>query len=82
VTNSNPIGAMLVADTTPEQGAQVRQALDEMLRERSGGDGPAVPQPDQHRHRHGMSAAGPFALGGASAVGSRPPFPDRKSEVP
>jgi ubiquinone/menaquinone biosynthesis C-methylase UbiE len=42
VTNSNPIGAMLVADTTPEQGAHVREALDEMLRERSGGDGPAV----------------------------------------
>jgi len=42
VVNSNPIGAMLVADTTPEQGDRVRQALDEMLRERSGGDGPAV----------------------------------------
>jgi hypothetical protein len=42
VTNSNPIGAMLVADTTPEQGAHVRDALDEMLSERSGGDGPAA----------------------------------------
>lgn len=42
VVNSNPIGAMLVADTTPEQADRVRQALDEMLRERSGGDGPAV----------------------------------------
>ena len=42
VVNSNPIGAMLVADTTPEQATRVRQALDEMLHERSGGDGPAV----------------------------------------
>ena len=42
VVNSNPIGAMLVAATTPEQGTRVRRSLDEMLRERSGGDGPAV----------------------------------------
>lgn len=41
VTNSNPIGAMLVADLTEEQRAAVRQALDGMLRERSGG-GPAA----------------------------------------
>jgi ubiquinone/menaquinone biosynthesis C-methylase UbiE len=42
VTNSNPIGAMLVADLTKEQKAGVQQALDGMLRERSGGSGPAV----------------------------------------
>ena len=42
VTNSNPIGAMLVADATAEQGERVRVALDEMLRERAGGAGPAV----------------------------------------
>jgi ubiquinone/menaquinone biosynthesis C-methylase UbiE len=42
VVNSNPIGAMLVADLTEEQGAQVRERLDGMLRERSGGGGPAV----------------------------------------
>jgi ubiquinone/menaquinone biosynthesis C-methylase UbiE len=42
VVNSNPIGAMLVADLTAEQGAQVRGRLDAMLRERSGGSEPAV----------------------------------------
>jgi len=42
VTNSNPIGAMLAADLTKEQRAVVQQALDGMLRERSGGSGPAV----------------------------------------
>ena len=42
VVNSNPIGAMLVADLTAEQGAQVRERLNGMLRERSGGSGPAV----------------------------------------
>ena len=42
VTNSNPIGAMLVADLTKEQGATVRHVMDGMLRERSAGKGPAV----------------------------------------
>lgn len=42
VVNSNPIGAMLVADLTEEQKSLVRQVLDGMLRERSGGTGPAV----------------------------------------
>jgi ubiquinone/menaquinone biosynthesis C-methylase UbiE len=42
VTNSNPIGAGLVADLTDEQSAAVQQALDGRLRERSGGTGPAV----------------------------------------
>lgn len=42
VTNSNPIGAMLVADLTGEESAKVQQVLDGMLRERSGGTGPAV----------------------------------------
>jgi hypothetical protein len=42
VTNSNPIGAGLVADLTDEQSAAVQQALDGRLRERSGGAGPAV----------------------------------------
>jgi ubiquinone/menaquinone biosynthesis C-methylase UbiE len=42
VTHSNPIGAMLVADLTTEQEAKVQQTLDEMLRERSGGTGPAI----------------------------------------
>jgi ubiquinone/menaquinone biosynthesis C-methylase UbiE len=41
VTSSNPIGAGMVADLTEEQKAAVRQALDGMLRERSG-DGPAA----------------------------------------
>lgn len=36
-TASNPIGAGLVADLTAEQTADVRQVLDGMLRERSGG---------------------------------------------
>jgi ubiquinone/menaquinone biosynthesis C-methylase UbiE len=42
VTHSHPIGAGLVADLTAEQGAMVRQALDDMLRERSGGSGHAI----------------------------------------
>lgn len=42
VVNSNPVGAMLVADLTMEQQASVRQVLDRLLRERSGGSGPAV----------------------------------------
>lgn len=42
LTNSNPIGAMLVADLTNKQRAAVQQALDGMLSERSGGSGPAV----------------------------------------
>ena len=42
VTNSNPIGAMLVADLTEEQIAEVRSVLDGMLRERSGGGPEAV----------------------------------------
>lgn len=40
--NSNPIAGALVADTTEEQQAAAREALDEMLRERAGGSGPAV----------------------------------------
>jgi ubiquinone/menaquinone biosynthesis C-methylase UbiE len=42
VTTSNPIGAMLVADLTDEQGASAQRALDGMLRQRSGGNGPAT----------------------------------------
>lgn len=39
---SNPIAGMIVGDLTPEQQAGVRQELDEMLRRRSHGTGPAV----------------------------------------
>jgi ubiquinone/menaquinone biosynthesis C-methylase UbiE len=42
VMNGNPIGGMLVADLTEEQQATIRQVLDGMLRERSGGNGAAV----------------------------------------
>ncbi len=42
VTYSNPIGAMLVADLTEEQRAEVQQVLDGMLRERSEGGPDAV----------------------------------------
>jgi ubiquinone/menaquinone biosynthesis C-methylase UbiE len=42
VVNSNPIGAMLVADLTEQQKAAVQQELDRTLRERAGGDGPAI----------------------------------------
>jgi len=42
VVNSNPIGAMLVADLTEEQEAVAQQVLDSMLRERSEGNDPAV----------------------------------------
>ena len=40
--NSNPIPGTLVSDTTEEQRAAAREVLDEMLRERSGGSGPAI----------------------------------------
>ena len=39
---SNPIPGMLVGDLTEEQKTTVRQVLDGMVRERSGGNGPAV----------------------------------------
>jgi ubiquinone/menaquinone biosynthesis C-methylase UbiE len=42
VLNSNPIAGTLVSDLTDEQRANLRQVLDGMLRERSGGSGPAV----------------------------------------
>jgi SAM-dependent methyltransferase len=42
VLNSNPIAEMIVGDLTPGQQATVRQVLDRMIRERSGGHGPAV----------------------------------------
>jgi hypothetical protein len=42
VTNSNPIGSMLVANLTDEHKTAAQQALDDMLRERSGGLGRAV----------------------------------------
>lgn len=42
VVNSNPIGAAMVADLTGEQRTAVERALDERLRERAGGSGPAV----------------------------------------
>jgi ubiquinone/menaquinone biosynthesis C-methylase UbiE len=42
VLYGNPIPGMLVADLTEEQHARLRQVLDGMLRERSGGNGPAV----------------------------------------
>lgn len=42
VLYGNPIPGMLVADLKEEQQARIRQVLDGMLRERSGGNGPAV----------------------------------------
>jgi ubiquinone/menaquinone biosynthesis C-methylase UbiE len=42
VVNSNPIGAMLVADLTGEQERAVQLALDGMLRGRAKGTGPAI----------------------------------------
>lgn len=42
VVNSNPIGAALVADATPEQGERVRAELDRVLRGRAGADGAAT----------------------------------------
>lgn len=39
---SNPIAGMIVGDLTDEQRTTLRQVLDGMLRERSGGHGPAV----------------------------------------
>jgi ubiquinone/menaquinone biosynthesis C-methylase UbiE len=42
VLNGNPIPGMLVADLDVEQQATLREVLDGMLRERSGGSAPAV----------------------------------------
>jgi hypothetical protein len=42
VTHSHPIGAGLVAGLTEEQALGVQQVLDDMLRKRAGGRGPAV----------------------------------------
>ncbi len=42
VLGSNPIAGMIIGDLTDQQQATVRQVLDGMLRERSGGNGPAV----------------------------------------
>lgn len=42
VLGSNPIAGMIVGDLTDDQRGTVRQVLDGMLRDRSGGDGPAV----------------------------------------
>ena len=41
VTNSNPVGRMLVADLSEPQRADVRRVLDDMLRERTGEGGRA-----------------------------------------
>ena len=41
VANSNPIGAKLIGDLSPDQSASVREVLDEMLHERSVDSGPA-----------------------------------------
>jgi len=42
LTNSNPIARLLIADVSDAQRAEVRQVLDGMVRERSGGRGVAV----------------------------------------
>lgn len=42
LVSSNPIAEALVADVTEEQRAEIPLVLDGMLRERSGGSGPAV----------------------------------------
>jgi ubiquinone/menaquinone biosynthesis C-methylase UbiE len=42
VLNGNPIPGMIVQDFTDEQRERLRQVLDGMLRERSGGNGPVV----------------------------------------
>ncbi len=42
VVNSNPLATMLVGDLTAAQSDAVRDVLDRMLRERSGGRGPAI----------------------------------------
>lgn len=42
VVNSNPIAVSLIADLSPNEIAEVQQALDAKLGERSGGSGPAV----------------------------------------
>jgi ubiquinone/menaquinone biosynthesis C-methylase UbiE len=42
VTNSNPIGRMLVSGLTSEQETEVQTVLEQMVRERAGGSGPAI----------------------------------------
>ena len=52
VLYGNPILGMLVADLTEEQRATIRQVLDGMLRERSGGNQARHPvEQGEHRHR-------------------------------
>jgi hypothetical protein len=68
VTSSNPIGAALVADLTEEQRAVAQQALDGMLRQRSGERPRRPDQPGLHRHRYEVKA--PLR----SAAGQRPRF--------
>ena len=59
VVNSNPLAAMLVADLTSAQEERgCADALDGMLRERSGGHGPRDPdRPEPHRHRDGVGSS-------------------------
>jgi hypothetical protein len=42
ILGSNPISGVIVGDLTPGQQTSARQVLDEMLRRRSHGTGPAV----------------------------------------
>ena len=42
MANSNPIGAQLTGHLPPKVAGRVREVLDDMIRERSGGDGPAT----------------------------------------
>jgi len=42
VTNSNPMGPALVGNLTHPQQTDAKKVLDGMLRDRSGGDAPAV----------------------------------------
>ena len=73
--NSNPIGAMLVADLTEQQGTAVRETLDGMLRERAGGSGSAVLTDPNHIGIGTVPAGMTWELGPrlASVVGERVP---------
>jgi ubiquinone/menaquinone biosynthesis C-methylase UbiE len=48
VTNSNPVAVEMVADLSVDARSRVREALDELLRERSAGEGPAVVEAAVH----------------------------------
>lgn len=79
-TSSNPIAAAMIADLTEEMRATVRQVLDGMLRERSGG-GPAAGAELPAQHRHRREVGGRPRPGGGRARRPREPGSGSESDI-